>query len=324
MSDGVASFVRGLRAVAWMVPDGVRRLLRETMVVRSLTFPSALTAAVIVGTVFALVLYRPPAVLAVTPEAAVPELLQEADAGGWPVLEVADPEAAVHEGYAAVGTDGETVWTHKGGTEVMRLDGIVRRAHGAGWVPVMTSDRALRSRGHRGARNLLQLLGALFAFYGVVFGAGSVARDRDQGTLEVELALPVPLWVHGAARWLSSTLVLSAWWAFTILLFHALLGAEEPWALLRHGVAASSTSVAIGLMVIGRGGLARGFAGPLSAGLVAVVSLLSYGVSTKGADQYVPIASMLSSGASGWTSLGVATLIGLGGVALFTWRGTVD
>jgi hypothetical protein len=306
----------------WLIPDAVRRLLREPMVLRSLTFPGALSAAVVAGTVFIIVGLRPPGVLALSTSAAVPGLVEAATAAGWPVEIVDDPRAAVADGHAMAGSDGSTVWTWKASTEAMRMDSLVRTWHGGAWRPEMPGDGVLVHRGRRGARHMLQLMGSLFAFYGVVFGAGSVARDRDQGTLEAELTLPVAMWVHGASRWAAASIVLTAWWGLTVALFHALLGAFDPWGLVVHGASACVASVAIGLAVIGRAGIERGFAGPLSAGLVAVVSLLSYGLSAHDIDRYVPIASLMSTGDPGWSSLGVALAASAASVGLFTWRAT--
>ncbi len=312
----------GLHALVWLIPDAVRRLLREPMVLRSLTFPGALSAFVVAGTVLITVGLRPPGVLALSPSAALPGLIEAATATGWPVEIVDDPRASVASGHAMAGSDGATVWTWKASTEAMRMDSLIRTWHGGAWRPEMPSNKVLVDRGRRGARHMLQIMGSLFAFYGVVFGAGSVARDRDQGTLEAELTLPVPMWVHGASRWAAATAVLTLWWGLTVALFHALLGAFDPWGLVMHGTAACAASVAIGLAVIGRAGIERGFAGPLSAGLVVVVSLLSYGLSSHGADRYVPIASLMSAGDPGWTSLAVALAASAGAVGLFTWRAT--
>ena len=85
---------------------------------------------------------------------------------------------------------------------------------------------------------------------GVVFGAGSVARDRDQGTLEAELSMPVPMWLHGLARWLASSLLLSAFFVLAVGIFDSLLGLESATRLILHGSAACAGATAIGLVVM--------------------------------------------------------------------------
>ena len=111
------------------------------------------------------------------------------------------------------------------------------------------------------------------------------------------------------------------WWLLTVAVFHALLGARQPEGLIVNGIAASGAGVAIGLIVIGRSGMAHGFSGPLSAGLVVVVSLLSFGLSVHGLDHHVPIASLLSADNPGWGALSVSLVLGVASVAWFTVRG---
>jgi hypothetical protein len=315
---------RALRALGLLTVDLLRRLLREPIVLRSLVFPTVLCAVTIAATVLVTAVLWPPGRLAITAEAALPALVAEVEAGGWAVDVVDDPEPLVHAGDALVGTDGATIWTFRAGTESVRLDALVRKHLGAGWrMDVAGSDRT-RKRGARSAHSMMRVIGALFAFYGVVFGAGSVARDRDEGTFDAELALAVPMWVHPAARWLAGSTVLSLFFAFSVLLFEALLGSDSSGSLIVHGVASCFASTAIGLMVIGRAGLENGFVGPLSAGLVAAVSLIGFGAATSGPDRFLPIASLFAPNDSGFISLAVAGLFGAAAVAVFTARSTAE
>jgi hypothetical protein len=266
----------------------------------------------------------PPGRLALTQTAAKPELIAEAESRGFDVVIVDDPRTMVEAGQALCGTDGSVIWSYKAGNDANRLDGMVRRHFNAGWYMV-TGDRSVqRANGSRSARNLVRVIASLFAFYGVVFGAGSVARDRDEGTLDAELATAVPMWVHPAARWLAGSAVLSTFFLFAVLLFDGLIGTEGASALALHGVASCMASVALGLIVVGRASIETGFIGPLSIGLVVIVSLMSYGLAVSGPEQMIPVASIYSLGASGVGSVIVATLFGAAATAIFTWRATVE
>lgn len=310
-----------LLALPILTLDLMRRLLREGIVLRSLVFPVALTTLAMMGTVLALVMLRPPGTLALTPGASTASLVAAAEAEGMPVVTTDDPAAWVRDGRALAATDGETIWLYKAGTEAVRMDGLVREhLPGARWRPAARPGRAQRERSDRGARHLLQFMGALFAFYGVVFGAGSVARDRDAGTLEAELATALPIWVHGAARWLAGSSLLAVFYGFSVLLFDAFLGVPDPTHLILHGAAAAGGSTAIGLVVIGRHGLDSGFAGPMSAGLVVVVSLLSVGLSMKSVGQHLPVASLLAVHQPGPSVVGMSVLWGGVAVLAFVYR----
>lgn len=314
------------QALALLTLDLLRRLLREGIVLRSLVFPVALTLGSMVLTVVAFVLLRPPGTLALTAETTTPALLAAAEAGGWPVIQVDDPKAAVESGRAAASTDGQTIWTYKASAESLRLEALLRDHLDAAWrieAPA-AQGRTNRARSRRGTRHLLQFIGALFSFYGVVFGAGSVARDRDEGTFEAELVTALPMWVHGAARWLSGTLLLSLFFAFSVVLFDSFIGVPRPTALMLHGAAACGGATAIGLIVIGRAGLENGFAAPMSAGLVMVVSLLSAGISLGDAAHWIPVASLVTDDQSGLAALAASLGCGVLGTVMFTWRSTVS
>src|SRR5690606_3153972 len=117
---------------------------------------------------------------------------------------------------------------------------------------------------------MVRLLAALFAMYGVVFGAGLVARDRDEGTLEAELALAVPRWVHGAARWIAASALLATFFGLAVQILAAFVGLPDTAATMRHGTAATSAAAAIGIAAVGRGGLRTGFSSTLAAGMLGL------------------------------------------------------
>jgi hypothetical protein len=315
-----------LRATTLLTLDLLRRFMREGIVLRSLVFPIALSWGTIAVTVCAVVLFRAPANVVLAMDMTIPEghteaaLLAELEESGWPIERVADPHAWVSSGRATVGTDGETIWMHRASADALAVEGVLRNHLGSSW---RTSSRMKKRRLQRSARSgriLVQFIGGLFAFYGVVFGAGSVARDRDAGTLESELAMPVPSWVHGFSRWLAGTLLLSLFFALAVGIFNSLLLLEAPYTLALHGAAACGGASAIGLVVIGRSGLEAGFAGPMSAGLVAVVSLLSFGVGNRVVGAWLPISSLLARSEDGLTPLLMSLAWGVIATAIFTRR----
>ena len=273
-------------------------------------------------TVLTVSLLRVPLHLVLSPDLEVPALEAEVEELGWHVTRDPDPGAVVDRGGATAGTDGTTLWLYRGGANGLRIEGVVRRHFGASWRPDNASGRAEAMRSKEGARHLVQFIGALFAFYGVVFGAGSVARDRDEGTLEAELSLPVPMWVHGVSRWLAASTALVAFYTLSVLVFHALLGLDDPMGLTLHGSAAAITATAIGIAVIGRAGM-HGFAGPMSAGLVIVGTLLGFGLTSPRLAVVFPIASLVARDHTAGPALVLSAIAGMLAVAVFRLRATV-
>lgn len=309
-----------LSVTSLLTLDLIRRLLREGIIVRSLVFPIGLVAGAMLATVVGVVFLRPPGVLALPHAPPMPAIEQHAETEGWVIRRTDDPRAMVSTGEARLGTDGTTLFMYSESSDAVALEAKLRDALDASWVPYSTIQATAPKRSRNSAKHLVQFIGGLFALYGVVFGCGSVARDRDNGTLEAELSLATPRWVHGLARWVASTLVLTAFYAFAVLLFRALLNVPNPSKLMLHGLAACGASTGIGLMVVGRAGLEKGFAGPISVGLTAVFTLLSLGAGASDLMGWLPIASLVGQKASGAAAVVTMVAFGLGSVALFTWR----
>lgn len=286
--------MKALRALAVLTTDLLRRLLREGIVMRSLVFPVVLVVATILITVLVSTAMKPTALLAVTDGVVDDAWIAAAEDEGWTVTVTGDPAAAVEAGAASIGTDGATLWLGNDGYVPLRLEQLLREAlEAAAWRPIQDAPRERTVVGNaQASRQLAVLLGGLYALYGVVFGAGSVARDRDAGTLEAELSLAVPAWVHGLARWLAGALLLAAGYVFSLLLVHAMLGVDAVGALLVHGIVGAGGAAALGLAVVGQAGLQRGFVGPLSAGLVGTVSLVSFGLANPEVGSWLPVASL--------------------------------
>jgi hypothetical protein len=300
-----------LRTLLWATRGLVVRLLREPILIRSLLWPPAVVVGALGGTVaLALALAAPPRV-GVTPAAQAlgPALTAE----GWVVVAVADPDAAVQSGAVSAATDGAAIWTRGDATAVER---VVRRATGDAWYPAPPASDApapAPAPATLGGWDLFavppRLIALLYTLYGAVFGLASVARDRDDGTLQAELATANPWWVFGAARWLAPTLVLGVAVSGTIALIGAILGGDSSSAIFRHAWASVAGATAIGLIAVGHRGMAQGMSTALSAALVAVTALVGIGVRAPQVGAFLPIAS-LAAGGAGWYPLGSALLAG--------------
>lgn len=301
--------------------DHIRRLLRDGVVVRSLAVPTALPALAMLAAVILVSMMRAPTVLAVVPSLVDhPSLSLAVERGGWRVAAAADPLAEVASGRALVGTDGEYVWLWRGASDSVRLESVVRTELGAGWRPDTELGEAHRDRARQGGAHLLRFIGSLFAFYGVVFGAGGIARDRDDGTLDVELALGVPMWVHPLARWAAGSTLLASFFSFSVMLYDALLGVEQPAQLLLHGAASCGAATALGLVLIGQGGLRDGFAGPMSAGVALVATFFSLGLAVPSIGGHLPMASLLTRSTDTTTPILLMFLLTAVACAAFVWR----
>ena len=306
-----------------MVPSLMKRVLREGMVVRSLVFPVMLTAGAMLATVAVVTVTRSPPIVVIDSAMDLPDLVRDVEVQGWQVQRSPNPREAVESGQVWAGLDEDGLWIYGFRRETLALEGLIRTHRGALWRPgtEMTIVRPDAPSGES-ARDLVVFLGALYAFYGLIFGAGMVARDRDQGILEVEHTLGVATWTHGAARWLAGSLTSGGFMVFVIALFHSFLGLAQPTNMALHGVAATTAATAIGMIVIGRSGIERGFAASLSAGLVVVGSLLSLGVSDGPGSTWLPIASLTSREAAGAPLL-MALVFGAVAVSLFSRRSVV-
>jgi hypothetical protein len=304
---------RRLRTLGWATRGLVVRLLREPILIRSLIWPPAVVVGALGGTIaLALALAAPPRVgLTAEAQKLGPALAAE----GWVVVVgVTDPDAAVQSGSVTAATDGVAIWTRGDATAVER---VLRRATGAAWYPASAPpvDAAAPEPATEtlGGWDLFavppRLIALLYTLYGAVFGLASVARDRDDGSLQAELATGNPWWVFGAARWLAPTLVLGVAASGTIALLGAILGGDSTGAIFRHAWASVGGATAVGLIAVGHRGMAQGMSTALSAALVAVTALIAVGVRAPALGVCLPIAS-LAAGGEGWLPLGGAVLAG--------------
>ncbi|MBW1877735.1 MAG: ABC transporter permease subunit [Deltaproteobacteria bacterium] len=308
---------RTLRGLLLLTGALLQRLTREGLVLRSLTFPTGLTVGTLVLTIGVVAWVRWDPLVAITAdlEHLQPALVEN----GLRTAIVDDPQADVEAERAWAGTNGREIWLSGSGPKALILESMVRQELGADWRPDTDVPKPPLRVAIAMGRRVVMLLGVLFALYGVVFGAGMIARDRDAGILEIELSLPLPRWVVGASRLLAGTLSLSVFLALGILMVDAVIGIPNAWATIRHGIACACGSTCIGMLVIGRAGLKAGFTGPLTTGMSLATGLVAVGLTAPGFARWLPLASFASS-ASGWEALAGAAVLSIITLVVFTLR----
>lgn len=302
--------------LAWLTASHLQRLLREGMIRRALAFPVVLVGLTLALTLLVVGVLRGPSIVATDhplPPAQARALLDE----GFVVRQLDDPRQAIVRREAVLALSRDVWWT-AGGRQAIHAESVLRRARGAPWwpAPPPLPDAAF---GRQQGRLIALLILAIYTLYGVVFGAAMVARDRDQGTLEVELALPMPASLHGLSRWIAASAILSGWMVLGVALVAAWIGADDAPALVRIGLAAAFGAVALGLAAVGRAGLKTGFAVSLAGGLSAATALFGLGYGVPSVGRWLPIASLIAGG-DGWSPLVGAAALGAVAVLVFTYR----
>jgi hypothetical protein len=298
----------------------IRRLLRETQVIRAMMFPLILTMGTLVALIGGIAFIRTPPVIAVPTGFHDDELARVLAAQHLALHEVADPREATLLGNARAGTDGHTVFTRGPTPESLLIESVLRARHPEAWQlqPLMALPDANSKPDQVLA--VAWVLAGVFALNAVVLGAAIVARDRDEGTLSVEMALPLPRWVHGATRWTASTVVLAAFVAASLASVDAMFGLPAPGATLRNAIAGCAAATAIGLGTVGRAGMKTGFASALSAGLAFAFGLFALGRIVPSIAPLLPLASIPTNG-EGWVPLALSLVFGAAAIA---WFGRVD
>ena len=309
-----------LATAVWVLTGvTVRRLLREGLVLRSLVWPGLLAAGTLTATFAVVAALRSPPLVAIDPSTP-PAVVDALSAADLTLLVRDDPRRAVQQGTAPVGTDGRTVWV----VDALlgeKVEAVVRGAVGATWSPTIPpADAAPPPPDDLPALPpdaAGRVLGLLFMLYGLVFGLGQIARDREAGILDAELCLPVPRWITGFARWLGSTVVLAVFLALSVGLVAAVIPIGSPWPSIIHGTAAVAAAVAIGMAVVGNAGLRQGFSGPFGVGMTLTTAAASTGLRFDVA--WMPVASLFSRG-SGAPALALGLLSGVVGSLVYARR----
>jgi len=311
-----------VRAVGLLSHALVRRLLREGLVVRSLVFPLGLILGTLVVTIGVVAALRNEPVVAMPAEVATAEMRAALQDNDLTLLVVPDPEQVLSQGDAWAATDGQTHWLSGSGPAALVLESLLREAAHASWRPSRQVPTPGRDAVNPMSQRIVILLSILFDLYGVVFGAGMVARDRDDGTLEIELSLGVSRWVHGAARLLAGSLLLATFLALGVAMCTAIMGLDDPASMLRHAIASAVGATCIGLIAAGRAGMKAGFSGPLAFAMSATTALLGVGLAVPMLGRSLPISSLIAGG-TGWIPLASVAGLGVLTVLLFTRRSAV-
>jgi hypothetical protein len=268
------------------------RTLREALVLRALIWPALIIAlTLLLSATFVAGLYASKS--AAVPDAALAEVLI---AKGLDARVSEDPEAAFVAGEvdraAVEGEDGWVLLARFDGAYTTMMESELRARLGAAWRPMLIPRAGRNAALGPTTRLLIGLLAVLFVLYGVVFGAGGLSRDQQDGSLDAERALPVPAWVHAASRMGAAGIALSVAFAASVGLIHAILGVTAPVGWCVVGGLSGLGGAALGLGLMARAGRAESLSGPLSRGLVAVTGLMAVGYSAPAIGKHLPVASV--------------------------------
>lgn len=284
-----------LRAWWWLTASMLVRLLRYGAIIRSLVFPAGLVGLTLVLTLAVLSLTKVDPVIAVSADLFSQELQEAMDKEGLEVRVTSTPELDVRAGRAAGGSDGTFYWATGMTRDAALGESILRRVRGASWRYAVPKPSDVTDISHFGAL-MLKLLSGIFSLYGVVFGAAMIARDREDGTLEVDCSLPIPRWLHGASRLSAGCILLSVFLTVSAMVVLSLVGIDHWMRGLSHGIAASMASLGIGLASVGKAKLKSGFGTALATGLTATTALYGVGYVAPAIGQYLPLSSLLTDG----------------------------
>lgn len=295
-------------ALAYLVGALWTRLAREGLVLRSLLYPILLSGGTLALTLGGVIAFSPGRTVALTDEVYA-DLQADLSAMHFAVYPAPDPQAEVWARRAWGGSDGQTLWIRYGGPHATALEAELRERAGTAWRPPRGVKLPKQGENTAAGALIARIMGALFTLYGVVFGVGLVARDRQDGTLAAEWALAIPSLLPPLARWIAGSTALSAFFVYSTLLWHALFGVEAPLLTGRNGVAAALASVSVGLAATGQATMGAGFAAALTRGLAAGAALLGVGMAWPALGAYLPIASLTAEG-GGWIALTLALASG--------------
>lgn len=305
-------------ALGWLTLSVAVRGLREGLIVRALAWPALLTGVAMTGAVAVAAAVYSSDTIAVDEPALVEPLRQ----AGLRVSLVEDPEAALESGRLdrAAWAEGEgwVLAARFAGPASLRAEGVLRRHAGAAWVPEVPHAGGRERQVGAAVRVMLGQLALLFVLYGVVFGAGGLLRDREDGTLEAELALPLaPRW-HAAARILAAGTLLGVAFGASVLLLHGIIGVGRPLAWCVGATTGALAGVALGLGLMARAGRTESLSGPLSRAMVVGMGAVGLGWARPELGRHLPIAA-LGALVRDLPPSALGPALALGGVGLACW-----
>lgn len=284
------------------------RLLREGLVVRALAWPGLLASLALVGTAGAYAVWGTTPTIAIGTE----ELRAPLQERGFRVALVEHPEALLREGSIsrAIWKEEERwvlgrSWSNR--TTTM-AEAALRDFAGDRWRVEVPPLEARPGDIDREASLMAGVIGLLFTLYGVVMGAGALYRDRTTGALESELALPVPSWMHAAARLLALLAVLGPGLVISLMIVTALLAINNVELWILTGTSAALTGGTLGFALMARAAANHGFSGPLSRALTATMAAIALGWWQPSLGCWLPLVSLGSFLAGTAPSLAIAPL----------------
>lgn len=307
--------MRALAATGWMTLALMRRAIREGIVLRSFVVPGAIAVLGLLVTMIATVALSPASRVGIPQDA--PEGMEALfEAEDIEVVRFADPEAAVENRLVDVAVLPGRLVLDTRSAQPLVAERAARTALGGHWRPAFSlAERKERIPPPQPAQVIVRMLAGLFCLYGVVFGAGGIARDRSEGLLDVELAVGVPHTLVAVARWTSSVLVILLPLLATIAAVDAVLWVEGAFALALHAMAGVGAAVAIGIIAVGQADLDRGFSGPLATGLGSLIAFMAAGTLPV-LGTFVPIGSIVTASPD---SPSLPALLGAGVLAVASW-----
>jgi len=313
-----ASNLRALLGLAFSI---VLRLLREGLVVRALVWPGLLTALSVFISASYTVVWKGGQYIYVSE----PALVAPLEADGFEVTLMDNPEKMLLDRRSdrAVWREGDHLVLGVTWAESLksRAESKLRDVTGERWrlelpPPQQRQENSKELRPITGV--IAGIVGLLFTLYGVVIGTGALYRDRSRGVLESDLALPVPRWIHAAARLLALAVVLGPALVVSLLVVDSLLAMHELHKWMFDGFIAAIAGGSMGVALMARADAKRGFSAPLSQALMASMGLISLGYWQAGFGKFVPLVSLGSAFASqhsSWVVLPI-TLIFAAAVAV--------
>jgi hypothetical protein len=304
---------RELRAAVLLFVSTSQRMFREGLILRSLVFPTMLTAGTLVVTLLVATTLFPPKDVALSPDETRTELVAWLEAHQWPTHRETDLRGAITSGTASAAIEGNKIYARNANDAETMAEAALRDVIGSSWRIDPKVGRPGGEAGRQQGLLIVRILASVFAMYGGVFGAGAIARDQDDGTLDAERTLPIRPWIHGGIRWAAATVILSVYAIPGIALFDALVGVPELGATCRNAVAACAATTALGIATNGRSGMKTGFSNALLLSLALSTGLGVLRLVVPGVAPYLPVASLYIE-SDGWIALLVA--LGFGALAV--------
>lgn len=290
-----------LRALLGLSLSVILRLMREGLVVRALLWPGLLTAMSVFVSASYTMIWKGGYYIYVSEPALVAPLQAE----GFEVTVIPDPESVMLSRLSerAVWREGDHLVLGMSLAESYRskAEAKLRNLTEERWrieLPPVP-DRARSTEELRPITGMVAgIVGLLFTLYGVVIGTGALYRDRSSGVLESDLALPVPRWLHAAARLLALAAVLGPALVVSLLVVDSLLAMHQVHMWMIDGFMAAVAGGTIGVALMARADAKRGFSAALSQGLMLSMGLISLGYVLPDFGRFLPVLSLGSAFAS--------------------------